>query len=177
LSEVDVDSDLFLIGKIVSAHGLKGAVRVLCAEKDLNLFMSIKSVQLKKEGNWLPAAVTSIKKDKDCFLFGFSQITDRDAADSIIGSEVWVNQDQINSLESNQWWTRDLIGLEVFKETGELIGTVCDVIVSANTLLEIRRHDNPAADTILIPFVEALVPKVDISNKRIEIANLPGLID
>ncbi|HNB22477.1 MAG TPA: ribosome maturation factor RimM, partial [Candidatus Melainabacteria bacterium] len=54
---------------------------------------------------------------------------------------------------------------------------VCDIIGEAGEYLEMQRADANKSDTVLIPFVKALVPTVDLKSRRIEIVNLPGLLD
>lgn len=77
----------------------------------------------------------------------------------------------------------DLKGLTVIlQETGEPVGTVNDIYRAGNDLLEVTlmatgegSADQPR--TVLIPFVEAIVPVVDIKQGRVEITPPAGLID
>jgi 16S rRNA processing protein RimM len=99
----------------------------------------------------------------------------------------------------------DLIDLEVFNQlTGEAVGVVVDVIPAGNDLLEVQLHQQPAPAevkpeaptptrtskirkpkrqtakkpaTILIPFVKAIAPIVDLQNGRIEITPPAGLLE
>jgi 16S rRNA processing protein RimM len=63
--------------------------------------------------------------------------------------------------------------------TQALIGTVSSIIQAGNTLLEVQRDAAEAKkqSTVLIPFVEAIVPIVDLQQRRIEITPPPGLIE
>ena len=70
------------------------------------------------------------------------------------------------------------------QNTGEQVGTVKDIYRAGNDLLEVTL--TPAAPngetmekprTILIPFVEAIVPTVDLAQGRVEITPPDGLID
>jgi len=70
-----------------------------------------------------------------------------------------------------------LLGLDVFSTEGEKLGTICDIIGESGEYLEMKRADPEKQDTVLIPFVKDLVPTVDIKGRRIEIVNLPGLLD
>ena len=88
-----------------------------------------------------------------------------------------VDRAQINELEEEEWWVRDLVGLDAYTTEGVHVGTVCDVISGSNQLIEILRLDGDKNNTILVPFVKALVPVVDIKARRVEIVNLPGLLD
>jgi 16S rRNA processing protein RimM len=98
-----------------------------------------------------------------------------------------------------------LIDLEVFNQlTGEVVGVVVDVIRAGNELLEVQLHNPPPPapakpeasiptrtskqrkpkrqtipkpKTILIPFVKAIAPVVDLQRGRIEITPPAGLLE
>lgn len=72
---------------------------------------------------------------------------------------------------------RDLVGLDVFSTEGEKLGTICDIVGESGEFLEMKCINPEKTDTVLIPFVRAIVPTVDIKGQRIEIVNLPGLLD
>jgi 16S rRNA processing protein RimM len=61
------------------------------------------------------------------------------------------------------------------------VGTVVDIIPAGNDLLEVKLHPGFAGDkkqkTVLIPFVEAIAPVVDLQSSRIEITPPPGLLE
>jgi 16S rRNA processing protein RimM len=99
-------------------------------------------------------------------------------------------------LGEDEYHVLDLIGLEVFmQESGESIGTVVDVLSAGNDLLEVQlsqeavnrqpsiiqnpksKIQNPKSKTVLIPFVKAIAPVVDLAAKRVEITPPPGLLE
>ena len=72
----------------------------------------------------------------------------------------------------------------ILQATGEQIGTVVDVYRAGNDLLEVALASDQSdkvsqaqSKTVLIPFVEAIVPVVDLRQQRIEITPPKGLID
>jgi 16S rRNA processing protein RimM len=108
-------------------------------------------------------------------------------------------------LGEDEYHVMDLIDLEVFNQlTGEAVGVVVDVISAGNDLLEVQLHQQPAPApakaeapipnrtskirkpkrktaskpaTILIPFVKAIAPVVDLQSGRIEITPPAGLLE
>jgi 16S rRNA processing protein RimM len=66
------------------------------------------------------------------------------------------------------------------QESGQLIGTVVDLLPSGHDLLEVKFDpafdEKKAGKTVLIPFVMEIVPVVDLENRRIEITPPPGLL-
>lgn len=108
------------------------------------------------------------------------------------------------TLEEDEYHVPDLIGLEVFDQlSGEALGAVVSVIPAGNDLLEVKLYQKSAPlepdessaevessegkkrkpkskskqDKVLIPFVKAIVPVVDLQNRRVEITPPAGLLD
>ena len=77
----------------------------------------------------------------------------------------------------------ELIGLSVLTPAGEPVGVVTDVLHQGQDLLVIQPPaDRPAAagpgrDQILVPFVAAIVPEVDVKAGHLVIDPPPGLLD
>jgi 16S rRNA processing protein RimM len=140
------------------------------------MFGRITRVVVSNNGLQKEHKLISQGRDNKYLLMSLSGVADRTTAESLIGSLVLAPRSETQELESDQWWTRDLIGLCVYTTDGKLIGTICDVIVGANNLLEITPADPKKADTILIPFVSELVPIVDINAGKVIVKEIPGLI-
>lgn len=187
-------TDCLKVGTIAAVHGINGAVRVPCDKDTASAFMTLRSVQLKRSEPGLnnkampppgqqelplpqQLHIQRIKYGKRCLLIEFSEVTDRTMAEALVGTALYTERRQVGALDKNEWWSCDLIGLPAFKTSGEFIGTICDIISSPADLLEIKPANASNDATILVPFVEALVPKVDLKGKRVEIADIPGLID
>ena len=100
------------------------------------------------------------------------------------------------SLEADEWYPKDLIGLEarlvegngLGLPAGQVVGKVVDVIDSpAQSLLKIRLTDpvvtgqnskgeDVVEKTALVPFVEALVPDIDLEEQYLTLDPPGGLI-
>jgi 16S rRNA processing protein RimM len=79
-------------------------------------------------------------------------------------------------LDEGEFLVADLIGLSVYDQrTQAFIGTVSNVMTAGNDLLEVTCPDQERP--ILIPFVAAIVPLVDLAQHRIEVTPPPGLIE
>lgn len=170
----------FSVGTVVGAHALRGTLKVRPTTNNPTLLLDIETVevQLPLPGNPVEIAhVRNIKLDKNLFFIDLKEYTDRDAAEGLIGAEIFTSRDQLLELEEDEWWIDDLIGLPVFTPDGKQVGVVAAIIHGAGELLEIRKEGGTESDTALVPFVKALVPKVDLTARRIEITDLPGLLD
>ena len=93
----------------------------------------------------------------------------------MVGRELLVPADDRPELEEGEFHRMDLVGLEVRLDGNTTaIGTVTDLISGGNDLLEIQLSDGR---TVLVPFVEAIVPDVELKLGWLRITPPPGLLD
>lgn len=175
-------TDRFIeVGKIVSTQGLKGEVRVYPNTDFPERFLEPGQRWLLRPGSKDPQPIKLLRgrylDGKGLYvvqLEGFSTITE---AEGLRDAQLMVPEGDRPTLEDGEFHIPDLIGLEVFDQaTQNLIGTVISLIPAGNHLLEVQRPD-PKATTVLIPFVMAIVPIVDLPRRRLEITPPAGLID
>ncbi len=168
----------FQVGRVIGALGLKGVLKVRLETNNPDLLSEVKTVWLATAGGAKSNhRVESMKYEKRHMLVKLEDICDRTQAEKLLGASITTERKQIRALDEDEFWMRDLLGLDVFSVEGEKLGTVCDIIGEAGEYLEMQRADANKSDTVLIPFVKALVPTVDLKSRRIEIVNLPGLLD
>jgi 16S rRNA processing protein RimM len=84
-------------------------------------------------------------------------------------------------LEPGEFHILDLVGLAVWHQvTAQPIGHVVSIIPAGNDLLEVELaggEPGTQAKKVLIPFVDQIVPIVDLVQGRIEILPPPGLLE
>ena len=86
-----------------------------------------------------------------------------------------VRGDDRPELEDGEFHLLDLVGLEArLGEQGDVVGTVTDLISGGNDLLELKRPDGR---TLLVPFVEAIVPEVHLDQGWLLLTPPPGLLE
>ncbi|KAK1327166.1 hypothetical protein QJS10_CPA01g01634 [Acorus calamus] len=117
-----------------------------------------------------------------------------DLARKIVGSTLLVKGADRPKLEEGEFYIPDLVGMKVFlKETGEPVGTVVDVYNSgASDLLQVmlaasnERVDGSgvmkpeagiSGPLVWVPFVEEIVPHVDMEKREMLISPPKGLLE
>lgn len=174
----DCVDDRFSVGKVVGVHGLAGCMKIRPSTNNPDLLLDMTAVFVGKEGDErMPCSVEEIRMDKKNMLLKVKEIADRTEAEKLVGCQVETLRSQVRDLDEDEWWARDLVGLPVFTTDGALVGTIFDVIGEQGQFLEIENASHQGEERILVPFVKALVPVVDIRARRIEVVNLPGLLD
>jgi 16S rRNA processing protein RimM len=167
------------IGKIVGAHGIKGEVRVYPDSDFPERFEQPGKRWLLRPTASEPEPIELLGgrylNGKGLYVVQLAGIDDRDQAEALRGAKLFVPADDRLPLEEGEFYVQDLIGLQVFDQvTQALVGTVQNILPAGNDLLEVQREDG---STVLIPFVEPIVPVVDLQQKRIEITPPQGLIE
>ena len=171
--------DWLSVGKIVGVQGLQGELRVNPASDFPERFTApgprwLRSrkesepteIQLKK-GRQLPG--------KSLFVVRFEGVENRSAAQTLVGQELLVSADDRPELADGEFHMLDLVGLEArLAADGPALGTVTDLISGGNDLLEITTTDDRK---LLIPFVEAIVPEVQLEGGWLLLTPPPGLLE
>jgi 16S rRNA processing protein RimM len=116
--------------------------------------------------------VRAVRRADRGFQIAFEEIADRDAAEAFRGSVVAVAQRR--PLVEGEFWPEQLIGLVVVDETGKEIGFVESVLSGPG---QDRLRVKSPRSVFEVPFVDDLVPVVDLEKGRVEIVAIPGLID
>lgn len=171
------------IGKIVAAQGLKGELRVYPNTDFPERFEEPGQRWLLRPNQTEPEPIELISgrylDGKGLYVIQLKGIHDRNAAETLRDCKLLVPDTDRLELEEGEFHVADLIGLPVYEQaTQELIGTVSDVIPAGHDLLQVAKTtEDGKTQQILIPFVEAIVPIVDLDRRRIEITPPPGLLD
>ena len=129
---------------------------------------------------------------KNRWIVKFEGIDNRDQSEAANGIVLYGEADDPEDmLEADEWYPKDLIGLEarlaennmLGLEPGMVVGKVVDVIEVAQWLLKIRLA-NPVKDadgvvvenSTLVPFVDELVPDIDLEEGYLTLDPPGGLI-
>lgn len=172
------------IGKIISAQGLKGEVRVYPDSDFPERFLEPGQRWLLYPGDSIPQPIALQRgrylNGKGIYVVQFEGVEDRTQAEALVGCKLLVPESDRPPLAEDEFHVLDLVGLPVYDQaTQVLIGTVRNVIPAGNDLLEVQRssaEETEPSAPVLIPFVKEIVPVVDLHQRRIEITPPAGLI-
>tara|TARA_B100000214_G_scaffold305484_1_gene236415 strand:- start:175 stop:705 length:531 start_codon:yes stop_codon:yes gene_type:complete len=167
-----------LIGEIVAPQGLKGDIRIKPSSEFPERFTKPGKRWIQKN-NELPTEI-QLKKGtlipgKSIYVLSFEGVSDRSAAEKIIGWKLVIPIDSRPILSKDEYHYFDLIGLEVRKGPNKnVIGYVTDLIKGGNDLLEIELVEGKK---VLVPFVKEIIPEIEIKEKWLLINPPPGLLE
>jgi 16S rRNA processing protein RimM len=167
------------VGRLLKAHGLKGALKLeLYTDDPDGRFVpgAVFTLQVPESSPWHGKSVTVrefrwMNSHPVVFL---EEVDDRTAAESLVRAILWIDQDAgAEASEDDAWYDHQLVGLDVVRD-GETVGRVLRVDhFPAQDLLIVRSGDRE----VLVPFVKAIVPEVDIVAGRVVVTPPPGLFE
>ncbi|MCC2595326.1 ribosome maturation factor RimM [Pusillimonas sp. MFBS29] len=187
-------ADLVELGRIVSAYGVRGWIKVQPHASNSQVLLAAKTWWLKapapKEGlGALPLAaaaqVVASRPHGSTVVAQLESVTDRDVAEAMKGHTVWVPRTDFPPADDDEYYWVDLIGCRLFGErdgASRLIGQVVDVLDNgAHAVLKVARAELSAEDElvflqtakgkpleVLVPFVAAHVHTVDLDARRLD---------
>jgi 16S rRNA processing protein RimM len=165
------------VGRLVKAHGLKGALKLeLYTDNPERRFVpgAAFTVQVPEASPWHGKDITVREyrvMNGNPVVF-FDDVDDREGAESLVKAILWIDQDD-DEVEDDAWFDHQLVGLDVVRED-VVVGRVSRVEhFPAQDLLIVKSGDKE----VMVPFVAAIVPTVDVANGRVIVTPPPGLFE
>jgi len=166
------DQDRALLGVIVAAHGVKGAVRIKS--------FTAEPTAIGRYGTLADASGRSytlriLGESRGAVIAAITGVDDRNRAEALKGVHLYLGDGALPELASDEFYHRDLIGLAAVLPDGRPLGEVRAVHdFGAGDLLEIARA---GAEPLVVPFTRDVVPTVDVAARRLVVDPPAGLLE
>ena len=167
-------NDLLLIGKVVGTHGLKGYVKVYSYAESASIFRTDSLVLMRStEDREQAYTIKWAKPHKNITLMSLKEITSLSLAESLVGSELFIEKINLPELEEGVYYWNDIIGISVFTTDDQYIGHVESIIQTwSNDVLVVKDPNRDKDNEVLIPVLESVVLEIDLKDKTMRV-NLP----
>lgn len=167
------------VGRLTKPHGLKGGIKLeLFTDNPTLRFVPGAEfhLQVPEESPWFgkTIALRELRWFNGAPVGFFDELGDRNAAEGIVRAILWIDEEAVNDgEEENAWYHHQLVGLDVQRD-GISVGTVTEVQhFPAQDLLSVKTK----AGTVLVPFVNEIVPSVDIDAGIVTVTPPQGLFE
>jgi len=167
------------VGRLMKAHGLKGAIKLeLYTDDPDGRFVpgATFTLQVPESSPWHGKTVTvrEFKWMNSHPVVFFEDVDDRTAAEGLIRAILWIDEDPAAAVpEDDAWYDHQLVGLDVVRD-GAVAGRVVRVEhLPAQDLLIVQAGERE----VLVPFVRAIVPEVDVAGGRVVVTPPDGLFE
>ncbi len=158
------------IGQIVNAVGLKGEVKVYNYSDSQERYYDLQTVYLDDE----TYEIEKVRFQQHLVILKFKGVDDRNAAEALKGKYLNITEADLKELPEGTYYIRDLIGVLVVLESGEVLGTLTNVLQNfAQDLYEIDVNGKK----VLLPAVNEFVLDVDLESRKVTVRLPEGLLD
>lgn len=165
-----------VVGRIGKAHGLRGEVTVEVRTDDPETRFAPGVALETDPPRRGPLTVDYGRVQGGRLVLRFAGIEDRTAAEGLRNTLLIVEADPDEAPDDpDEFYDYQLVGLRVVTVDGREIGTVADMLhLPTQDLFAVERPDGRE---VLIPFVEEIVPEVDLEERAVLVDPPPGLLE
>lgn len=171
-------NEQIVVGKIGAVYGVKGWLKVHSFTEEQEAILDYFPWSLKLGNKVQTVEVTDWRKHNKGLVVKIDNIDDRDVAQTLVSSEIFVDKTKLPELPDGEFYWRDLIGMTVVTDKGYDLGQVSDLLeTGSNDVLVVKanRNDGFGKKERLIPYLEDQVVKsVNVENKQICVDWDPG---
>ena len=166
------DDTRVCVGQFAGAHGVRGLVRLkpfTAVAEDVVRYGPVETEDAARR-----FALAVIGQAKGVLIVKVEGVRDRDEARALTGTRLYVARDQLPAPAAEEYYHADLIGLAVVAPDGAPLGAIRAVHdFGAGDLLELSLRDGRS---VMVPFTAAVVPALDLAQRRATIVLPDGLL-
>ena len=159
------------IGYILAPRGLRGELKVRILEEHLQNLEGRNTLFIGDPPT--PFPVESWKARDRGVILKLRTVETRDQAEALRRMPVSIPLEEAVPLEEDEYYVFQIIGLDVFTDEGEHLGTVQDVIFTGSN--EVYVVQGPRGE-VLIPAIADVVQEVDLERGRMRVVLMKGLL-
>ncbi|MCW2621568.1 MAG: rRNA processing protein RimM [Frankiales bacterium] len=174
--EAPVEPTLLVVGRIGRPQGLLGEVTIEVRTDDPDLRFAAGTRLVTEPPERGPLTIATARDHSGRLILSFEGITSRTAAETLRDTLLQVDAATLPPPDDpDVFHDFQLVGLAARLADGTVLGTVAEVLhLPHGDVLAIRRQGAPE---LLVPFVRAMVPVVDVAAGHVVIEPPEGLLD
>lgn len=167
------------VGVIVNTHGIRGDLKVL-SKTDFAAERFAPGSKLwmfhEESGQSKEIIIESSREQKGTYVIKIKGYHNINEVEKFKGWVIKVSSEEQGSLDDGEYFYHEIIGCEVFTENDELLGVVNEILSPGANDVWVVQQSEGKGNPILLPVIDSVILKVDITNKRITVHLIEGLI-
>jgi len=167
-----------VMGKLGSTYGIRGWLKVFSYTDNAESIFDYSPWYLNQKGKWVEYKVESWKRHGQGYVCKLAGLDVREDAQLMTNFEIAIDPASLPELSEDEFYWRELFGMQVFTTKGYNLGEVTDLLeTGSNDVLVIKANlkDAFGQKERLIPYLEEqVIKKVDREARRIEVDWDPG---
>lgn len=162
------------VARIGKPHGIRGEVTVQVLTDAPEDRFAPGTEFVVEPASAGPLTVQSARWNKDILLLGFEEVATRNEAETLRGAKLFIETEELDEDDDEGWYEHELVGLDV-----RVGSAVVGKISALNTLpvQDLLVVETPDGKEVLIPFVEQIVPEVNIEEGYVLVIPPGGLFE
>ncbi|MCM1157608.1 MAG: ribosome maturation factor RimM [Bacteroidales bacterium] len=165
--------ELLQVGVITSTHGVRGEVKVFPTTDDKMRFKKLKECFIGLKEEIIPARAVSCKFFKNMVILKLEGLDTIEQAEKYKQGKLFVDREHAVSLERDEYFISDLIGLTVIDEEEKSLGILTEVIpTGANDVYLVKDEDGRER---LLPAIKECILNVDVRSGKMTVRLLKGM--
>ncbi|MEE4245537.1 MAG: ribosome maturation factor RimM [Kangiellaceae bacterium] len=166
--------EIVVIGKLTSAFGVKGGVKVFSYTQPRLNILNYNPWLLNIDGQWQSVKVLDGRQQGKSIAVTLEGIDDRNQAEAMAGIKVGIESSQLPELESDEFYWRDLEGMAVVNSEGVEFGTITHLIeTGSNDVMVVKetieQSQGKKRQERMIPFTADAVLNVDAAERIVTV--------
>ena len=159
-SEADKPStERIIIGKLGAPRGLNGEMKLIPLTDFVDRFDGLTEVFIDNQLRH----IDYVREIGGGLVIRFDGVKDRNGAQLLTNKFLTVDKKDAAPLEEGEFYTFDIIGLDVFNLDAQKLGTVENVLKTGSNDVFVTR--TPDGREILIPALKRVVKSIDLNQK------------
>ena len=163
------DHEFLVVGHVLSPWGGGGEVKIQVLTDFPDRFEPGRQVYF--DGH--PLTIEGNRSHKGYFILKLNTIGDIEAASQLSGQDLEIPLSEAHPLPEGEYYRFQILGLEVFSNTGESVGRITDILPTGSN--DVYVVPGPQGE-VLIPATEDVVKSIDLENGRMVIEVIDGLL-
>ena len=156
------------VGQIVNTFGIKGFVKVKPFTDNIFRFDNLKNVYINQK----QYDIEEVKYHKNLVLLKFKSIDKIEQAEALKNCYLEIDRKD-GVLEKGAYYIVDLIGLDVYTDTGELLGKLDDIYNTGSNDIYVVKTE--LGKNLLLPAIKDVIKEINLEEKKIIVHLLKGL--
>lgn len=169
-------SDTLVVGKIGAPYGVKGWVKITSYTDEISGIFNYSPWMLGEDGK--EYQVDHWRTHNKGVIAKLVGVENRDEAEAIKNLEISIKAEQLPQLAEDEFYWRDLVGMQVVTEQGYDLGVVKELFeTGANDVMLVKANANDAfgqKERMLPYLVDQVIKQVDMQSNTIKVDWDPG---
>ena len=171
-SAASAPDGIVVMGRILAPHGVRGWIKVQPVSEVPEALLDYATWWMRPAHDpaWREVRKTAGRMHSGVLLVALAGVASREDALALRGAEVGVPRAALPRTKQDEIYWVDLEGLAVINRQGAMLGEVAEVLAhGAHPLLRVARPAGDVGPDRLIPYVAAIVDRVDLAARRIDV--------